>query len=467
LEGNTMSGMKVVVKTYRLAGSNDLDDYIPEVWAAESLMTLEANMVVANLVHRDFSMELAQFGDVVNTRRPAAFTAKRKTDDDEVEVQNATATSVQVPLDQHLHTSFTIKDGESTKAFKNLAAEYLVPAIQSIAQRIDEILLMQMYQFIPNSAGKFGTALTQASIVDLREVMNINKAPLTGRNIILTPSQESDVLNVENFVTAEKTGDAGTAIRDASIGRRMGFDIYMCQNAPSIAAGNTTANGAMGAGAAAGATSLTVKSFTGALTAGSWLTIATEMTPHKIISHTETSGDTTGLVVWPALKTAVLADAVVTVYCPGAVNYLAGYDSGYCGKTPLVVNGFSVAPKTGQLISFDATASALGHYGALATPTTIALEVDRSLRADLTNTQVCAVGPAGQYGFAFHRNAIALVSRPLISAAGARVATASANGVAVRVELAREARKQGLLVTVDVLCGVKVLDTNLGAILYS
>jgi len=460
--------MKTVVKCWTIAGVNDLDAYIPEVWAAESLMTLEANMVIANLVHRDFSMELAQFGDVVNTRRPASFTAKRKTDDDEVSVQDATATNVQVPLNQHIHTSFVIRDGESTKAFKDLASEYLVPAIQSIAERIDEILLTQMYQFVGNSAGAFGTALTQSSVVDIREVLNVNKAPMTGRNLILTPSQEADVLNVSNFLTADKIGDDGTAIREASIGRRMGFDIFMCQNAPSIAAGNTTVVGTLTGAHVAGSTALVVGGFTGAITAGSWLTVVGDMTPQKVISHTELSGDTVGLVVWPGLKTAGTAGGAVTVYSPGAVNNVAGYDLGYCGATPLVINGFTVAPKTGQLVSFDTAESAVGNYGALATPTTIALELDRSLRADLTHAQVAAIGPAGQYGFAFHKNAIALVSRPLLApGGGARTATAAANGVAVRVELAREARKQGLLVTVDVLCGVKVLDTNLGAILYS
>ena len=59
---------------------NSVDAYIPELWAQESLMILEANMVMAGLVHRDFENEIAEFGDIVNTRRPQKFEAKRKTD---------------------------------------------------------------------------------------------------------------------------------------------------------------------------------------------------------------------------------------------------------------------------------------------------------------------------------------------------------------------------------------------------
>lgn len=71
----------------------------------------------------DFEPIVASFGDVVNTRRPGEFQAKRKTPADSVTVQDATSTNVQVPLDQHLHVSFLIKDGEESKAFKDLVNE--------------------------------------------------------------------------------------------------------------------------------------------------------------------------------------------------------------------------------------------------------------------------------------------------------------------------------------------------------
>jgi hypothetical protein len=51
---------------------------IPELWATESLAILEETMGVTNLVHRDFSPMVASHADVVNTRRPAAFSTKRK-----------------------------------------------------------------------------------------------------------------------------------------------------------------------------------------------------------------------------------------------------------------------------------------------------------------------------------------------------------------------------------------------------
>ena len=37
---------------------NDLDAFVPEIWAAESLLILENNVVAAQLVHRNFENQI-------------------------------------------------------------------------------------------------------------------------------------------------------------------------------------------------------------------------------------------------------------------------------------------------------------------------------------------------------------------------------------------------------------------------
>lgn len=44
--------------------------YTPQMWANESIAILEENMVIANLVYRDFENEIKDYGDTVNTRKP-------------------------------------------------------------------------------------------------------------------------------------------------------------------------------------------------------------------------------------------------------------------------------------------------------------------------------------------------------------------------------------------------------------
>ena len=68
---------------------------------------------------------------------------------------------------------------------------------------------------------------------------------------------------------------------------------------------------------------------------------------------------------------------------------------------------------------------------------------------------------------AFHRNAFSLVSRPLATAVdpsvSARqfVATDKDTGIALRVTMSYNATKLSTQVTVDILYGVKTLDTAL------
>ncbi len=100
-------------KMYRKFGNyyaNDNSAFVPQLWANEGLAILEETMVLGNLVYRDFDNVIAKYGDVVNTRKPRTFTAYRKTDADSVTIQDATSDNIPVPLDQHIHTSFMIKD---------------------------------------------------------------------------------------------------------------------------------------------------------------------------------------------------------------------------------------------------------------------------------------------------------------------------------------------------------------------
>jgi len=214
-----------------------------------------------------------------------------------------------------------------------------------------------------------------------------------------------------------------------------------------------------------GDTAIDVDGFSSALTVGSWCTIGGDMTPQLITAVSPASGSTTQITVSPGLKSAVVDDAVVTVYSPGAVNLTAGYANNW--SKPLVTDGFSVAPKVGQLVSFG-TGDA--RYGTLRTPTTTSMLLDRPLESGVADDAVVGIGPAGNYSLGFHPNAIALVSRPLaapMAGTGARSFVAESDGMGLRVTITYDGNAQGHLVTLDMLYGVKVMYEELGVLVYS
>lgn len=458
-------------------GYNDNSAYVPERWAMESIAILRENVVIPKLIHTDFSDQVASFGDVVNTRKPQEFTAKRKVMTDPVTVQDATATNVRVTLDQHIHTSFMIYDEEASKSFKNLVDEYLTPAVIAQARALDRICLGQFHRFITNSAGKLGglnNTNSKRTILDTRLVMNNNKVPVGPgmRNLIWTPFSETEALDTDIFLTADKVGDDGTALREASLGRKLGFDHYMCQNMSYVdgtVTDITTAAVNLSAGYAAGTTTLAIDGTPGLLQAGQWVTIAGDMQPYYLTGVTNSTTNTTSFTIDRGLKYAVTNDAAVTVYDTALVNLSGGYDVGY--SKYIALDGFTSDrfAQIGQIMSFG-TGANRRVYTVIdvqnASGTNQQVMLDRPLEVALINDQPAFSGPAGNYNFAFHRNAVALVIRPLIlPTLGVNAAVISHDGWTMRATLSYNAEKQGHLVTLDFLCGVQMLDHDLGAVL--
>ena len=455
-------------RIWNLVYDNDNDAYIPEVWAQEALLQLENNMVAGNLVYRDFENEIKDFGDVVNTRKPAAFQAERKTDGDDVTDQDASAANVAVPLNQWFHTTFVIKDGEMSKSFKNLVDEYLVPAAVSLAQAIDEIVLLQSYQFMGISAGKLGTDPTLATLISLKEALSNAQCPLAGRSLVINPNQEGALLGITTLIEAGKVGDDGTALREGSLGRKLGFNIFMDQNCPSVVS-SVAASGAVNyaAGYPAGTTTMTVNG-SPTLEAGQWFRVAGDMTPQYVVSVT--GSPVTSVTFLPGLRFAVVHTADLYP-CPMGAVAQAVSPTGYAAAWPkaIVIDGApSPAPKKGQLCTFADDATPV-IYGLLEGVSATKLRLDRPLDGAIADKDVVGLGPEGSYGFAFHRNALALVTRPLAlpPAGTAKASNANHNGISVRVVMTYDGKAQGLRVTLDILAGVKVLDSNLGGVLFS
>lgn len=465
---------------------NDFDTgeraWNPEIWAAETLAILQENMVVGLLVHTDFSDEIASFGDTVNTRKPGEFVGKRKGTNDDVTVQAATATKVAVVMNQHVHTSFLIRDGEESRSFEDLVAEYLEPAAASLAEHIDKILLGQVYQFLDNQSESDpdGTEDIKDGILDVREVQNVKKVPPNGRNLILTTKSETEALKLDLFISAEKVGDDGTALREASLGKKLGYETFMCQNASGLQSGTsttvTTGNpGATNGITAAGATAITViTDASSVLKAGMYLTWDHCGGVYRVVSC-----GATALVLDRGLLQALPTDSLPTYYTEGVVD-LAGdaaataYPIGFDKEINITAAG--VIPQVGQMVGFadsDNDPVRVGEYSIITVDDGSGagdyyITLDRPLEAAVEDTDKVHYGPAKQYNLAFDRGAIALVNRPLAmpkAGTGALAGVSSYEGLSMRVVITYNGVQQGHLVTLDLLCGVKVLDEDRGAVM--
>jgi hypothetical protein len=456
--------------------ANDNDAFIPELWAQEGLAILEENMVVAALVHRDFENEIRNFGDVVNTRKPGEFRISRKKDGTTLTQQDASATNVPVALDQWFYTSFTIKDGEASKAFQDLVDIYLRPAMQSIARGIDRAVLGRVHNFVQTPAKRSGRLenLTSANakdyVLEVREVLNVNKAPAAGRSLILSPASETALLKTDMFIKANERGDGGTALENAQLGRILGFTTYMDQNVNTVNKAacygqyiEGTITNALAAGGS-GSQACLVTGYESEV--GEYAIVAGNNQPTYITAVTH-STDTTAVTLNEANKYATLSSAVLTVYkhCDVKGNYAAAYSEA------VVVDGWTVAPAIGQLVAFG-TGGTRKVYTVIESWLSAggeqSLILDRPLEVLLTDGDMCFPGPAGALNIALHRDALALVTRPLATPGqqmGVMSHVGAYNGIAMRVTMQYDIQEGGTVVNLDILAGVAVLDLNLAVVL--
>lgn len=358
----------------------------PTVIAKEGLIVLENEMVLAGLVHRDYSKEFQNVGATVLIRKPTTFTSN--TVGDTVNLCTAVESSVAVVLDKLLDITFRVTSKELTLDVADFSMQFIQPVMRAHAQKVDEIIA-DLYSDVAAHYPVSSTALPK-DITSIRSVMSILKAPLDQRRLVFHPSTEADYLSLDAFLHAEKRGDT-RAIKEASMGRVLGFDCYMDQNIPTHTAGDLTGGGTAtvvlkGAGASAG-TCCTV----------------------------DASLDT---------GTALIGD----------VFKVLGYDQWHVVKTCTSTVGTAI-------LTFQ--------------PAFTAARVDN---ATVTFQET------HKANLAFHRNAFAFVTAPLEPPiGGAKGGVLTYKGLSCRVVYDYESLSKKNIISIDMLCGAKILERDLAA----
>ena len=446
---------------------NDVDALIPERWAMEGLSLLEEEMVASNLVARNFENEIQEEGDVVNVHAISRFDIKRKGTNDPIVIQNAVARPIPVPLDQHLYVSFMIRDAEQSKSFAELTTKFLVPAMSTIASGIDKIVAGTSPWFLKNSIGRL-QGLTPANAVSTlvrsRQRMNDLKLNQQGRYMLIDTQTEATLLETNQFIDAEKVGDDGTAMREASLGRKFGQSIFMDQNVPYV--NKDTADRQLGLvdevdGYFPGDDTITVNDFTQEIINGSYVTFEESGYPYRVVSSV--GGATpTQIVIEPALQDRITDDTHVAVSQPVLIDNASGYPQGY--EKEFHVDGYAASPQVGQPVTDTNgniyTITAISND----TGTECDLLLNVPLKKGVSDDEPLFLFPAGSYNLGFAADAVALVNRPLAlpNVNNVQAAVATYNDISLRVVFSYDAINQGVLVTVDTLCGIALLDVDRG-----
>lgn len=205
----------------------------PDIIAKEALMQLEANLVMAGLVHRDYSKEFVNVGDTITIRKPSKFVAKNFLGT--VEEQNLSEGSVPVKMDRYRDITVPVTSKEMTLDISNFSEQVVQPAMKAIAQAVDEDILAVGIQNAGNKVAVSSTPKLQ-DLANIGKALDKSKAPRDNmRHLVLGVDTTYKYNTLTEFTDISASGSS-EALRNAEIGKAYTMNTYMSQNAPASVA---------------------------------------------------------------------------------------------------------------------------------------------------------------------------------------------------------------------------------------
>jgi hypothetical protein len=212
--------------------SSNVANAIVKLVAADALPVLVGNLVMGNLVNRDYEPVLAHAGDTVNVPIPPTMVANNIAEGGTVQTQNPNLGNAQIVLNTHAESTFQIPDVTKVLAVPDLLKIYMEPAVAAIAQKIESDLLNLYAGLTANTpVGTPGTTITEATIDAAETALFLAKVPSTEQKfMVVDAATYSAWRQIPRFSEFQTAGDAGLrAIVDGTVGKIKDFFLFRSQ----------------------------------------------------------------------------------------------------------------------------------------------------------------------------------------------------------------------------------------------
>ena len=197
-------------------------NHIPELWAADTIDAVEANIVMAGNVQRKWEASL-RVGDILNIGYISNPTASTKTLNTNVDLEVIGPSSVEnqetITVGTEQYVAFGIENITEVQAQTDLRQKYTTKAGYALASAIDTNLATLPASF-SQSVGTLGVEITYANLT--RADQYLNDANARGdRFIIIGPAAKAGMLKLEQLTNRDYVmpEESGKALRDGFIGR--------------------------------------------------------------------------------------------------------------------------------------------------------------------------------------------------------------------------------------------------------
>jgi len=220
--------------------------FIPQLWSAEVLMALRAQLVFGQLglVNRDYEGDIQKAGDtvhIVTVGDPGVRDYTPGTDITWDELSDSDETLV---INEKKYFAFKVDDVNKRQAAGDFAAAAGVNAAYGMSAAVDSYVSSTMYAAVSGAnllaTGAAPLALASASpneaydnlVIPLRSALSKAKIPTVGRWLVVPTDVYGLLLRDSRFI---KVNESGTeqGLRNGIVGRIAGFDVYESQTCPT------------------------------------------------------------------------------------------------------------------------------------------------------------------------------------------------------------------------------------------
>lgn len=236
----------------------DVADFVPEVWALETVAAYKSNLVMAQLV--SLIPHIGKKGDTIHIPAPTRAAATAKSANTVVNLLTyADTTEKSVTIDQHFHYARLLEDRAEIQGLPSIRRFFTDDAGYALAKQTDTSLLQLAATWgggtaysdavigdgttawVQTGSGN-GSAISDAGVREIVQDFDDEDVPSRDRFLVIPPVEKKRMLGNTRYTEQAFVGEVGmnNSIRNGLVGDLYGFEIYVSSNVETVDSSDCT-----------------------------------------------------------------------------------------------------------------------------------------------------------------------------------------------------------------------------------
>lgn len=236
----------------------DVADFVPEVWALETVAAYKSNLVMAQLV--SLIPHIGKKGDTIHIPAPTRAAATQKSANTVVNLLTyADTTEKSVTIDQHFHYARLLEDRAEIQGLPSIRRFFTDDAGYALAKQTDTSLLQLAATWgggtaysdavigdgttawVQTGSGN-GSAISDAGVREIVQDFDDEDVPSRDRFLVIPPVEKKRMLGNTRYTEQAFVGEVGmnNSIRNGLVGDLYGFEIYVSSNVETVDSSDCT-----------------------------------------------------------------------------------------------------------------------------------------------------------------------------------------------------------------------------------